>query len=171
MRMKKRKLLTTLVVLLSISTYSAIPDDGDNFYVFTNGNKSKTVYSLDKIDKIIFDQLTMRVWVDNVKTTYDYSSISLLTFKENVMETVRVETVKSPFRDVSIHYDRAAGVVDVKSEKQLSGVIIYDVLGKIVVKNLFKGKEYRCSLGDAPSGVYLVRMMGNEADTTVKILK
>ena len=140
--MKRRKLLTTLVVLLSISAYSAIPDDGDNFYVFTNGNKSKTVYSPDKIDKIIFDQLTMRVWVDNVKTTYDYSSISLLTFKENVMETVRVETVKSPFRDVSIHYDRAAGVVDVKSEKQLSGVIIYDVLGKIVVKNLFKGKEY-----------------------------
>ena len=88
------------------------------------------------------------------------------------METVGVEeTVKSPTRDISVRFDGSASLVYVKSERELSGVIIYDVLGKTIAKDLGRGKDYRCSLGDAPSGVYLVRMMGNEADTTVKILK
>ena len=170
--MRNKKLLTFGVVLLSISAYSSVPDDGDNFYVFTNGNNSRVVYSLDNIDKIIFDEQTMSVWVDDAHTDYAYSSISLMTFKENVMETVGVEeTVKSPTRDVSVRFDRSASMVYVKSERELSGVIIYDVLGKTIAKDLGRGKEYRCSLGDAPSGVYLVKALGLEMDETIKIVK
>ncbi len=170
MSMKNKVLLTFLFVLLSTSAYSSVPDDGDNFYVFTNGNNSRVVYSLDNIDKIIFDEQTMSVWVDDAHTDYAYNNISLMTFKENIIVGME-ETVKSPTRNISVHYDRSASVVYVKSERELSSVIIYDVLGKTIVKDLGKGKDFRCPLGDAPSGVYLVKALGNEMDTTIKIVK
>lgn len=157
--------------MVNLSVFSAVPDDGDNFYVFTNGNKSKVVYSLDKIDKLTFGDQSMSVWSNNRRTDYSYSSISLMTFRENIMQTVGLEEVDSPTNEIKISYDRTTEMVVVKSEKQLSGIMVYNVQGKTIAKNLSRGYEYRCSLGAAPSGVYIIRLLDMDKESTVKIVK
>lgn len=157
--------------MMILSVFSAVPDDGDNFYVFTNGNTRKAVYSLDQIDKLTFDEQSMSVWTNSGRIDYAYSNVSLMTFKDMGMVPDRVESIGSAARDITIHYDRTAGIVYVRGERLLSGVIIYDMLGKPVTKVLTKGKEYRCSLEIVPSGVYLVRVLDKETDTAVKIVK
>ena len=166
-----RFLVVQIISLLSISAYASSPDDGDNFYVFTNGNKTKVTYSLDKLDKIVFGDQTMSVWANNKCDDYAYSSISLLTFKESVVETLGVDIVESPIRGITVRYDRPNGMVYVLSERPLSGVVIYDVQGKTISKHLGNGQEIRCSLATAPSGVYLVKVLDKDMGKTVKIAK
>ena len=157
--------------MMILSVFSAVPDDGDNFYVFTNGNTGKAVYSLDQIDKLTFDEQSMSVWTNNGHIDYAYSNISLMTFKDLGMVPDRVETIGMTTRDITICYDRTAGMVHVRCDRPLSGVIIYDMLGKTVTKDLTRGNEYRCSLETVPSGVYLVRVLDKDTDTAVKIVK
>lgn len=163
--------LLLLQIAISTPVQSANPDDGDNFYVFTGGNKNMSVYPLDNLDKITFGEKVMSVWVNNSPTDYNYSDISMMTFSENVMQPLGVEQLSSGNFDVSVNYYSSSQILQIKCNHLVSGFVIYDSLGKPVMVNKMKSNSYRISLDVLPSGIYIVNVFDKDLSKNMKIVK
>jgi hypothetical protein len=157
------------LAFLQASAFADIPNDGDNFYVYTKGVTNANVYSLDILDKLTFDDNTMSVWTSTGKTDYAYSDIALLTFREE-MKPSGIETLTIG-NDVQISYDRESMLVIVQSSKPLTGLAVFNLQGRMVGSLQHQGDQLQLSLAGLPQGVYVVKAQGTGFGKSVKIIK
>lgn len=157
------------LAFLQASAAAAIPDDGDNFYVYTKGVTNANIYSLDNLDKLTFDDNAMSVWTSAGRTDYAYSDIALLTFREE-MKPSGIETLTIGL-DVLISYDRESMLVSVQSSKPLTGLSVFDLQGRMVSSLRLQGDQLQLSLAGLPQGVYVVKAQGAGFGKSVKIIK
>ena len=168
---KSTFLLTIFMSMVSTSSFAASPDDGDSFFVWTKGGTKAVVYSLDDLDKLTFEENALGVWKNNVKTSYAYDNISLLTFSERWNPTgIELPTVSSD-GDVQIRYDRGAQSVTAESSKPLSALTAYDTQGRKVAQVQAKACKQQLSLSGLPRGVYIVKAKGAGNGKSIKIIK
>jgi len=170
--MKKNKkdiLFIAHMCLVSSAAFAASPADGDNLFVWTKGAKTAVVYSLDNLDKIMFDDAAMSVWTNKGKTDYAYGNIELLTFRDGVKPVAGVELLTVAESEVSIHYDRESQQISVESQKPLGGIQVCDLQGRQVLRQSKAAAHQQLSLANLPQGVYIVKPQG--ANKSVKIIK
>lgn len=160
----------TILTIVSIPSFASTPGDGDNLYVWTK-NGSKTVYSLDNLDRLTFEDNTMSVWKSNGKTSYPYSNIGLVTFKDGIRPTTGIEQLTTPDTDVTIKYDKEAQMLLVSSEKTLTGIMVCDLQGRTVIREKESSGNTQLSLSGLPKGIYLIKVTGNGFGKSVKIIK
>ena len=168
--MKTICLWTICLSFLNISGFAASPDDGDNFYVYTKGTSKAVIYSLDNLDKLIFDDTSMSVWTNVGKTDYAYCDISLLTFRDGVKPIAGIELLTIN-NDIQINYDRETMQVSVQSIKPLTSLIAFDMQGRIVGRLRNNGNSQQLSLAGLPQGVYIVKAQGAGFENSVNIIK
>lgn len=172
-----RKLfLTHVFILLTLMTYAQYGaqdtnNDGDNLYVYTKGASNAVVYSLDNLDKLTFGNDAMSIWTIEGRTDYEYKNISLMTFRENIKPSTSIEPLNFDVPDVIIAYERSSSLVKVEGGRILLGVDIYDVQGRLVIKDARKLRSYRVSLLGKPQGVYVIKVGENGKSTMMKIVK
>ncbi len=169
MRKNTIRLITMIVSTVSISSFAASPDDGDNLFVYTKEFTKVVIYSLDNLDKLTFDDTSMSVWTNLGKTVYDYDDISLLTFRDGVrpIAGIKLLTINN---DVQICYNRETMLVSVQSIKPLTGLVVFDVQGRMVncPRN---GNSLQLSLANLPRGLYIVKAQGDGFEESVRIIK
>ena len=167
--MKIKKYLTLFMSFVSVASFAASPEDGDNLFVWTKGAKTAVVYSLDNLDKITFDNDAVSVWTNKGKTDYAYGNIELLTFRDGVKPVTGVELLTAAESDVRISYDREAQLVSVDSYQPVGGIMVCDLQGQQVLRQSKVAAHQQLSLYDLPHGVYIVKPMGT--NKSVKIIK
>ena len=131
------------------------------------------VYSLDDLDKLTFDYNAMSVWTNKGtnKTDYAYDNIGLLTFREGIRPVAGIEMLTAADAKVRISYDRDAEMVIVISEKPLTGLLVCDLQGRTVARQIKTANCLQLSLASLPLGVYIVKTQGFSAGKSAKIIK
>lgn len=155
---------------LNFSGVIASPDGGDNFYVYTKGATKSGVYSLENLDKLTFDDMSMSVWTKVGKTDYVYGNISLLTFRDEVKPTAVVDLFTTN-NDIRISYNRESMQVSAQSAKPLTCLTAFDMQGRTVVSLRKTSDCLRLSLVGLPQGVYILKAQGAGFEKSVKIIK
>ena len=163
--------LTILLSLMSATGFASSPDDGDNLFVWSKGSTKAVVYSLDDLDKLTFEDNALGVWKNNVKTSYEYGTISLLTFSERMYPTAIEEVTVSTDGDVQIRYDRAAQLVCAESPRPLWAILVFDLQGRMVTSVKENGSRLQLSLTTLPKGIYVVKAQGAGIGKSIKIIK
>lgn len=163
--------LTILLSLMSATGFASSPDDGDNLFVWSKGSTKAVVYSLDDLDKLTFEDNALGVWKNNVKTSYEYGTISLLTFSERMYPTAIEEVTVSTDGDVQIRYDRATQLVCAESPRPLSAILVFDLQGRMVTSVKENGSRLQLSLTTLPKGIYVVKAQGAGIGKSIKIIK
>ena len=174
-----RKIIFTLAFVLSgLISYAQyglssqfVNDDGDNLYVYTKGSSYATVYSLDHLDKLTFEENAVRIWYGGGKKDYEYGKISLMTFRKDIMPTTGIEPLTLDGADVKIVYERSSSLVSVECGQILQGMTIYDVQGRLVTADSRKRSSYQVSLQGKPQGVYVIRVDEKGKSIMKKIVK
>ena len=172
----KTILFTLEFVLLGLSSYAqygtqATSDDGENLYVYLKDASNAVVYSLDNLDKLTFGGDAISIWYDGGRADYQYSRISLMTFREDILPTTTIEPLTIVATDVKITYDRFSSLVRVEGVHTLQGIAIYDVQGRLVTKDARKLNFYQVSLQGKSLGVYVIRINENGKSSTMRIVK
>lgn len=172
----KKLFLTLAFVLLALMSYAqngtqATNDVEENLYVYLKDASNAVVYSLDNLDKLTFGDNAISIWYDGVRSDYQYSGISLMTFREDIKPTTSIEPLTFDTTDIKITYDRLSSLVSVEGGRPLLGVDIYDVQGRLVAKDARKLSSYQVSLQGKPQGVYVIRVGENGKSTTLRIVK
>lgn len=167
---KNRKTFAMLTILVSVAGFASTPGDGDNLYVWTK-NGSRTVYSLDNFDKLTFEESTMSVWKNNGKTSYAYSNIGLVTFKDGIKPTTGIEQLSKEGDEINIRYNREMQVVTLYSERTLNSLQVLDLQGRLVAMSNAKKGNSELSVSHLPQGVYVVKAVGPGLGKSVKIIK
>ena len=174
----KKIILTFTFVLMELVSYAqyglssqAANDVGDNLYVYTKDASNAVVYSLDNLDKLTFGDNAISIWYDGGRTDYQYSRISLMTFREDIKPTTSIEPLSFDVADIKIIYDRSSSLVRVEGVHTLQGVAIYDIQGRLVTKDARKLNSYQVSLHGKPQGVYVIRVGETGKSTTIRIVK
>ena len=170
MTQRTRLLLTMLLCMVSLSGFSANPDDGDNIYVFTKTSEDPVVYSLDDIDKITFTATGISFWNTNWPTEYTYENFRLITFSPDISPS-GIEQMAMDVEGVSITYDRQQETVIVQSDNLLSRVAVYDMQGRLITTATDKANTLNVSLLTAPQGIYLVKVNASNGSVSKKIVK
>ena len=132
--MKKLFLILAFVflALMSHAQYEtqATNDVEENLYVYLKEASNAVVYSLDNLDKLTFGDNAISIWYDGGRTDYQYSRISVMTFREDIKPTTSIEPLSFVAADVKITFERSSSLVRVESGCPLLGVDIYDVQGR-----------------------------------------
>ena len=172
----KKLFFTFALALLALVSYAQygtqeIDDVGDNLYVYTKDASNPAVYSLDNLDKLTFGDNAISIWYDGGRTDYQYSRISVMTFREDIKPTTSIEPLSFVAADIKISYDRSSSLVRVEGGRTLQGVSVYDLQGRLAIKDARNLNSYRVSLQGKPQGVYVIRVSENGKFTTVRIVK
>lgn len=171
--MDQLNIKTILIILLSminVRGFSANPDDGDYLNVFTKQSNIKVSYSLDDLDKITFSETGIRLWNTNWPTEYSYDNFRLISFNIS-SNTDAIEQVSLNQVDARITYDRIREIVCVESERHLLSVIVYDLQGRPVAKDLHQASSYEVSLSHIPRGVYVIKVNGGSQSASMRIVR
>ena len=162
-------LLTLLLSMVSISGFSANPDDGDKLFVFSKQSSVPVAYSLDDLDKITFSETGVKFWNTNWPTEYVYESFGVIAFNEfkqsNDIKQIPVNS------NVSIVFERSRNMVCVKSDILLSDVSIYDLQGRPVAKDYHSAYSYEMDISSMSQGIFIVRVNGGGSVVSQKIIK
>lgn len=164
-------LATILFLSASINSIAQSSDDGDNLFVWLKGNTKAVVYSLDDLDKLTFEDNVLGIWKNNVKTSYEYGTISLLTFSERMYPTAIEEVTVATDGDVQIRYDRSAQQVSAESPRPLSAILVFNLQGRMVTSVKENGSRLQLSLTTLPKGIYVVKAQGAGIGKSIKIIK
>ena len=171
---KRKHIVTKFTILLSLVSatgFASSPDDGDNLFVWSKGNTKAVVYSLDDLDKLTFEDNVLGIWKNNIKTSYEYGTISLLTFSERMYPTAIEEVTVATDGDVQIRYDRSAQQVSAESPRPLSAILVFDLQGRMVTSVKENGSRLQLSLTTLPKGIYVVKAQGAGIGKSIKIIK
>lgn len=169
MKYQNKVVMLTFFFLVSAAGFSASYADEDNLYLWTKGAQSAVVYSLDRLDKITFDDTFMSVWTNGGKTDYAYSSIAFMSLQETVKPVTGVAKLPVNDSDMVVSFDREAQLVRVDGEKAFGGIAVCDLQGREVLKRSRTATHQQLSVADLPRGVYIVKPLGTSK--SVKIIK
>lgn len=106
-------LLTILVGMVAVTGISAVPDDGDNLYVYTNEVEKATVYSLESLDKITFTETGVMLWKADETREFSYGNLDLLMFCEKKTPTDIKQVDMSKVESLN----NAEGIYDLQGRK------------------------------------------------------
>ena len=106
-------LLTLLMSMVSVPGISAVPDDGDNLYVYTNEVENATVYSLESLDKITFTETGVMLWKADETREFSYGNLDLLMFSEKKTPTNIKQVDMSKVESLN----NAEGIYDLQGRK------------------------------------------------------
>lgn len=135
-------------------------DDGNTLYCYSKSTTVPVRISLDELDKMTFYNDGIQMWNQNGNmNNILFDDLLLFTFVE--IEHPYVTTVKSSCMptDLSIQYSVNQGTLIVESGQQLNSVIVYDLQGRIVAKDVSNGSNYSIVLPKSRIGIYLVKVM------------
>lgn len=106
-------LLTLLMSMVAVPGISAVPDDGDNLYVYTNEVENATVYSLESLDKITFTETGVMLWKADETREFSYGNLDLLMFSEKKTPTGIKQVDRAKVEKLS----NAEGIYDLQGRK------------------------------------------------------
>lgn len=109
----KNKLLSLFMSMVAVPGISAVPDDGDNLYVYTNEVEKATVYSLESLDKITFTETGVMLWNADETREFSYGNLDLLMFCEKKTPTDIKQVDMSKVEKLS----NAEGIYDLQGRK------------------------------------------------------
>lgn len=107
-------LLTLVLTLLNLPTFSMILDDEEGLYLYTKTTNEPVVYSFDELHKITFSKKGVQMWNTNWPTEYSYANFRVLTIKSKNNTAV----INSPLSNTTLH--------------EGEGVVYYDLQGRKV---------------------------------------
>ncbi len=107
-------LLTLVLTLLNLPTFSMILDDEEGLYLYTKTTNEPVVYSFDELHKITFSKKGVQMWNTNWPTEYSYANFRVLTIKSKN----NTAGINSPLSNTTLH--------------EGEGVVYYDLQGRKV---------------------------------------
>lgn len=139
--------------------WNIIDSNGSNFdtstYVLNNGNG------------VYFLQLNVFC---PTKGLGDYFTVTEAIYFEN--GSVYLDLDDKRLNQISIQPNPTTNFVSITSEKQeIISVIIYDLYGKELHKEVQNGKTYFISIGDKPTGIYFFKIITAKGEVTKRVVK
>lgn len=158
-----------LFLTLSLSQLS-YADDGNSIYSYYRSMMTPTKLSLDDLDKITFSNNGIQMWSQNGMREITFEDFLLFTFTE--IEHPYVSSVEPIFASQEIEVQCLARnkMVYVESGLSLTGVIIYDLQGRVTAKDTSAASSYHFNLSFAPAGVYIIKVVCGNKTIVKKII-
>ncbi len=163
-------LLATTFAAILASIAVSLPMKGETCYLNFHGKTSTYdyCYNVEDVHKLTFASTFLSLhYVDNrADKNINYITLRKITIGDNT--DMGVYNVKSD-NDLVIY--GAAGVVYVNSEYAIDQVSIYNIQGQEELCLTPQSTNVAISLDGYPSGVYIVRAVGNGNIVTAKVIK
>lgn len=156
--------------MMSILGFSMNPADGDKLFVFSKQSSVPVAYSLDDLNKITFSETGVKLWNTNWPTEYVYENFDVIAFNE-FKQSSDIKQIPVNSSNVSIIFERSRNMICVKSENIMSGVSVYDLQGRPVVKDHQTAYSYEIDISSMPQGIFIVRVNGGGSVVSQKIIK
>ena len=166
----KRQCLLAIISMVCIQGMAMNPDGGDKFIVYTNGTSKATVYQLDNLDKMVFGETALSLFMTTGKTDYAYSNLTKIIFSSgsgyNGIEQLKLDT-----EILNVRYDRQSSVLHVESDVSLKSITVYDTRGHQHSSMRSEGKKFNVSLSHLEKGVYVILIKGDGIEKSIKVIK
>ena len=155
---------------MSLVCSASLVDNKGKLYVFTLSGNLPAVYSLDNLEKIMFSETSMHVWVENKSTDYVYDIVRLLTFSDEDRPAA-VKSLANVNSGITIDYARSSGKVYISCLELIERIVVYDVRGRLAFETRPRSKSYSFTIADCPKGIYILKVLVKGQVKTKKILK
>lgn len=161
----------SLISLACMSGYAQLDDDGDMLYVYTSASSDAVKYECADLDKITFGDKGVQLWNTAWPTEYPYGKISVISFRERKSRPTGLHQAVASDNRLSIGYDGSSSLVTVRSGVELISVSVYNMQGVAMLSLSVSGLSCDVSLRDIPQGIYVVKVKGEGAESSRKVVK
>ena len=169
----KHLIQSTILLTLFLSipvTLSAQTSERNTLFVFLNSSSTPKPFSLETLDKITFTNHSMKMHEAAKVTELEFSTFSFLSLDSEITPTTDIRSL-TVGEDANIQYSLVGSTISVESDRQLEGIKIYDLQGRVVAEDKSAARSYSLSLARIHRGVFVVQVSCNGKVFSKKMVK
>ena len=169
----KHLIQSTILLTLFLSipvTLSAQTAERNTLFVFLNSSSTPRPFSLETLDKITFTNHSMKMHEAAKVTELEFSAFSFMSLDSEITPTTDIRSL-TVGEDANIQYSLVGSTISVESDRQLEGIKIYDLQGRVVAEDKSAARSYSLSLARIPRGVFVVQVSCNGKVFSKKMVK
>lgn len=169
----KHLIQSTILLTLFLSipvTLSAQTSERNTLFVFLNSSSTPRPFSLETLDKITFTNHSMKMHEAAKVTELEFSTFSFLSLDSEITPTTDIRSL-TVGEDANIQYSLVGSTISVESDRQLEGIRVYDLQGRVVAEDKSVARSYSLSLARIPRGVFVVQVSCNGKVFSKKMVK
>lgn len=169
----KHLIQSTILLTLFLSipvTLSAQTAERNTLFVFLNSSSTPKPFSLETLDKITFTNHSMKMHEAAKVTELEFATFSFMSLDSEITPTTDIRSL-TVSEDVNIQYSLVGSTISVESDRQLEGIRVYDLQGRVVAEDKGAARSYSLSLARIPRGVFVVQVSCNGQVFSKKMVK